>query len=42
MDAKSEYLIELIYKKLKNYNSKEIFLEKKNLEQFILSLLKEN
>ena len=42
MDAKSEYLIELIYKKLKNYNSKEIFLEKKNLEQFIFSLLKEN
>ena len=42
MTSKSEYLIELIFKKLKNYESKEIFLEKKNLEKFISSLFKEN
>ena len=42
MDPKSEYLVDLIFKKLKNYKSKEIFLEKENLKKFILSLLKEN
>ena len=42
MTLKSEYLIELIFKKLKNYKSKEIFLEKKNLKKFIFSLYKEN
>ena len=42
MFKKSEFLVDLIFKKLKNYKSKEIFLEKENLKKFILSLLKEN
>ena len=42
MNAKSEYLIELIFKKLKNYKSKKIFLEKENFKKFIFSLFKEN
>ena len=42
MNAKSENLIALIFQKLKNYNSKEIFLEKEDLKKFIFSLLKEN
>ena len=42
MDPKSEYLVDLIFKKLKNYKSKEINLEKKFLKKFIFSLLKEN
>ncbi len=42
MDLKSEYLADLIYKKLKNYKGKEIKLEKENLKRFILTLLKEN
>ena len=41
INRKSEYLIELIFSKLKNYGSKKIFLEKENLDEFILSLLKE-
>ena len=35
---KSEYLLNSIYNKLKNYKSKEIFLEKENLRKFIFSL----
>ena len=42
MNTKSEYLVELIFKKLKKYKSKEIFLEKKNLKEFIYSLFKES
>ena len=42
MTTKSEYLIDLIFKKLKGYKSKRIFLEKENLNKFIYSLLKEN
>ena len=42
MDPKCEYLVDLIFKKLKNYKGKEIILEKKFLKKFILSLLKEN
>tara|TARA_B100000925_G_C21642080_1_gene317675 strand:+ start:333 stop:461 length:129 start_codon:yes stop_codon:yes gene_type:complete len=42
MALKSEYLADLIFKKLKNYKDKEIILEKENLKKFILSLLKEN
>ena len=42
MNSKSEYLVNLIFKKLKSYNDKEILLEKENLRKFILSLLKEN
>ena len=42
MNPKSEYLVDLIFKKLKNYKEKKIFLEKENLNKFILSLCKEN
>ena len=42
MTLKSEYLADLIFKKLKNYKGKEIKLEKEKLKRFILSLLKEN
>ena len=42
MTPKSEYLIDLIFKKLKNYKAKEIFLEKENFKKFISSLLKED
>ena len=42
MNSKSEYLIDLIFKKLKNYKAKEIVLEKQNLKKFIFSLLQEN
>ena len=42
MSKKSEYLLDTIFKKLKNYKSKEIFLEKENFKKFITSLFKEN
>ena len=41
MTSKSEHLIDLIFMKLKNYKTKEIFLEKENLEKFVFSLLRE-
>ena len=40
MNSKSEYLVDLIFKKLKSYKAKEIFLDKENLKKFIVSLLK--
>ena len=42
MNTKSEYIVDLIFKKLKNYKSKSIFLEKENLKKYIFSLFKEN
>ena len=42
MTSKSEYLVELIFKKFKNYKAKEIILEKENLKKFIISLFKED
>ena len=42
MSSKSEYLVDLIFKKLKNYKGKEIMLEKNFLKKFIFSLSKEN
>ena len=42
MNSQSEYLVDLIFKKLKNYKSKEIILEEENLYKFISSLFKEN
>ena len=42
MSPKSEYLIDLIFMKLKNYKAKEILLEKENLKKFISSLLKDD
>jgi len=41
MNPKSEYLIDLIFNKLKQYKTKEINLEKENFKKFILSLFKE-
>ena len=34
MNPKSEYLVDLIFKKLKNYKVKEISLEKEYLKDF--------
>ena len=42
MKPKSEYLVDLIFKKLKKYKYKEIFLEKENLNKFISLLLESN
>ena len=42
MNPKSDNLVDLIFKKLKTYNNKKIFLEKENFNKFILSLFKEN
>ena len=42
MIPKSEHLVDLIFNKLKTYKRKKIFLERENLQKFILSLLKEN
>ena len=42
MSLKSEHLVDLIFKKLKTYKNKKIFLDKENLDKFIFSLLKEN
>tara|TARA_A100001388_G_scaffold37157_1_gene23577 strand:+ start:82 stop:210 length:129 start_codon:yes stop_codon:yes gene_type:complete len=42
MNPKSENLVDLIFKKLKTYKNKKIFLEKENLNKFILALFKEN
>ena len=42
MNTKSEYLIDLIFNKLKKYKAKKIFLEKENFKKFIHSLLKWN
>ena len=42
MSLKSEHIVDLIFKKLKTYKNKKIFLDKENLDKFIFSLLKEN
>ena len=42
MTPKSEHVVDLIFKKLKTYKNKKIFLEKESLNKFILSLFKEN
>ena len=42
MTPKSEHLVDLIFKKLKTYKNKKILLEKESLNEFILSLFKEN
>ena len=41
MTLKSDYLIDLIYSKLKIYKSKDIFLEKEDLKKFVYSLFKQ-
>jgi len=42
MTKKLEATVDLIFKKLKNYKGKEIFLEKENLKKFIFSLFNLN
>ena len=42
MTSKSEYLVNLIFNKLKTYKKKNIFLKKEVLNKFILELFKEN
>ena len=42
MTAKSEHLVDLIFKKLKTYKKKKIFLEKESLNKFIQFLFKGN
>ena len=42
MTSRTEDLLNLIYNRLKNYKSKEIFLEKEIFRKFIISLIKEN
>ncbi len=42
MTSKLEHLVDLIFNKLKTYKNKKIFLEKENLNKFILSLFIEN
>ena len=42
MTSESEHLVNLIFKKLKTYEKKKIFLEKENLNKFIFSLFKED
>ena len=42
MNPKTEYLVDLIFKKLKEYKAKKIFLKKENLKKFIYSLFKES
>ena len=39
MSKKKDYLIELIFKKLKNNDSRKINLEKKEFTEFINSLI---
>ena len=41
MTQKPDYLIELIFRKLKRFKAKEINLDKENLERFISSLFEE-
>ena len=42
MAQKSEQLVDLIFKKLKTYKKKKIFLEKESFNKFILSLFNES
>ena len=42
MTPKIEHLVNLIFNKFKNYKRKKIFLERENLNEFILSLLKQS
>ena len=42
MNPKLENLVDLIFKKLKSYKGKKIFLEKEKLKKFIFYLFREN
>ena len=39
MNNKTEYLVDKIYEKLKNYDTKEINLEKDEIKKFIFFLI---
>ena len=41
MNSKLDYLVDSIYKKLKKYNKRKIFLEKETLKQFLLLISKD-
>jgi len=41
MDTTDLYLVDSIFEKLKEYKTKEIYLEKEDLKKFVLSLFKE-
>ena len=42
MTPKAEHLVDIIFKKLKTYKKKKIFIEKESLNKFIFSFFKEN
>ena len=42
MISNPDFIVDSIFKKLKKYKAKEIYLEKENLKKFIFSLFKEN
>ena len=42
MSQKLEYLVDLIFKKLKKYKAKETSLKKESLKEFIFSLFEGN
>ena len=42
MNPKTEYLVELIFSKLKTYQAKEISLDKEDLKKFISTLFKDS
>ena len=42
MSYKTDYLLDLIFEKLKNYKNREIFLKKEDFKEFIHLLFKEN
>ena len=42
MTPKAEYLVDLIFKKLKKYKANETSLTKESLKEFIFSLFEEN
>ena len=41
MTTRSDNLVDLIFRKLKNYKAKKIFLEKEDLKKFIFLLSKD-
>ena len=42
MTPKLDQAIDSIFKKLKDYKSREVILEKESLKRFVYSLLKQN
>ena len=42
MDSKVDYVVELLLKRLEKYSDKEIFFNKKDIEDFVNFLISEN